>query len=232
MSYSFYTHFVVKIDGLYKMAMNRIHQWINEHRVNQWKFHANPVKTLTEDFRLLWNRLYLIRTLFWQFLRHRCELMVPCFILDYRQKNIFIAVKHRKILWKFEHVPLNAYLRLSDLYQFLKYLPNLLARALLFNHHLFPFSTFSLPFLAWSSHLVNHCDVRRGNSYYARRLNSSTEYFIVVNEGADVLRNNLARIWYFAIDFQMKMLHYKSMNYFFHVDQLIKSTSYLCPSNK
>ena len=48
---------------------------------------------------------------------------------------------------------------------FLKCLPCLLARTLLVDGHPIPFCEFSSPFLARSSHLVNHCNVRLGSSY-------------------------------------------------------------------
>ena len=47
----------------------------------------------------------------------------------------------------------------------LKCLPELLSRALLVDGHPIPFCGFSSPFLSWSSHLVDHCDVCHGSSY-------------------------------------------------------------------
>ena len=50
---------------------------------------------------LLWCRFFPFSTLFWLFLRLRCEMMGPCFIHDYNltQKVGFIAtVKHRQKL--------------------------------------------------------------------------------------------------------------------------------------
>ena len=57
----------------------------------------------------------------------------------------------------------------------------LLARPLLVDNHPIPFHGFSTPFLAWSCHLVDHCEVRLGRS----DLNSSVQYFIIVNERPD-----------------------------------------------
>ena len=39
------------------------------------------------------------------------------------------------------------------------------ALAILVDGHLTPFCAFSLPFLSWSPHLVDHCDVRLGSTY-------------------------------------------------------------------
>ena len=52
----------------------------------------------------------------------------------------------------------------------LKCLPCLITRALSVDGHPIPFCTFSSPFLTWSPHLVDHCDVRLGKS----RLNCAT----------------------------------------------------------
>ena len=50
--------------------------------------------------------------------------------------------------------------------QFWKCLPYLLVRELLVDSHPIPLRGFSSPFLSWSPHLVDHCDVRHGSSYH------------------------------------------------------------------
>ncbi|GFU37250.1 hypothetical protein TNCV_4272501 [Trichonephila clavipes] len=50
--------------------------------------------------------------------------------------------------------------------------------------HIVPFCGFSSPFLESSPHWVNNCDARLSTNRTRPRLNSTTQYFTVVNEGA------------------------------------------------
>ena len=52
-----------------------------------------------------------------------------------------------------------------DVQHFLICLPCLLARALLFDGHPIPYFGYFSPFLSWSPHLVDHCDVCLGRSH-------------------------------------------------------------------
>ena len=136
--------------------------------------------------RLLWSRFCPSSLFFWLFLRLRCQVMDPCFVHGYKstQKNRLYGCKTSPNTW-LKHpydtvfIPLwsNAapilrtafscpnFHSICDVQQFLKCLLYLIARALLVNGHPIPFCGFSLPFLSWSPHLVEHIDVRLGSSY-------------------------------------------------------------------
>ena len=151
-----------------------------------------PSASKNFDLAKRWNRLRLISSrfssltsLFWLFFRLRCEVMDPCFIHGYDsiQKLAFIAAKHHQTLdpnipttlFLFHYEQTRTHIGQSFLmskfsvhmpYTALFKLPFIPASSCSFSPRLS--NTILLicsPFLAWSPHLVDHCNVRLDRSW-------------------------------------------------------------------
>ena len=158
--------------------------------------------------RLIWSLFSPFSPLFWLFLRLMCEVIDPCFIHGYEStENIgFITVKHRQTLdWNIPttlflfHCELTRHPSCAQLSHVYKFSVNMRCTALFVMPTMSAswrtFSLRSYNTILWIFFTISVVVTSFGRSLRCSswqlvlpRLNSSTQYFIIVNEEADSSR--------------------------------------------